>query len=158
MAKPLVCIGHYHLQQLVNKLLYGSFKWSDHKQCTFFCRCYQLETLVPFPDNIGVIQSNYYCVHALIDAVCIYKNWHWAINTETKLVSMSKFTSVFTSCPCSALPLTQLLWYIVTWKFPSPMKHFGDSVSCQLIGQKRNPIFLPVKLPYRRHSSHITSR
>ena len=33
------------------------------------------------------------------------------------------------------------------------------SVSCQLIGRKSNPIFLPVKLPYRRHSSlNTTSR
>ena len=31
------------------------------------------------------------------------------------------------------------------------------SVSNQLIGRKSNPIFLPVKLPYRRYSSLNTS-
>ena len=70
-----------------------------------------------FPDNIGVIQCNYYCMHALIDAVCMYNcNWHLTIIIGTKLVSVSNFTSMFAFCPCSAFPLTQLLWYIVTWK------------------------------------------
>ena len=31
------------------------------------------------------------------------------------------------------------------------------NVSCQLIGSKRNPTFLPVKIPYRMHSSLNTA-
>ena len=87
------------------------------------------------------------------------KNWHQNSQALREAYIYIYIYIYIYTCPLLwierlALSLkTEILSCQSHWLVPLPLLISPCSVSYQLIGQKSNLIFLPVKLPYRRHSS-----